>query len=159
MHLCEAVVTETCIAAHAQQTGLNRGLETAGALVGDVQHRGHLVGVASVESAGRETDRLGHVGVDEGESFLLACANEERTVYFDAIHIDGVLVEGAATHVVLTGEFVVLGHSGEGDEQGLDASGSVRQVTDGEGVDAVHLVHLSVDATYFDFLQGLRIGG
>ena len=50
-----------------------------GAVVFDVKGRRHLVAVFCFETARREAHTLHHVGVDDGESFLLSAAHEEWT--------------------------------------------------------------------------------
>ena len=78
-----------------------------GALVGDVEHRRHLVAVAGGEASGGEVDVCHHVAIDDGEALLLAGAHEHGAEYLDAVEIDAVLIEAAAADVVLRGELVV----------------------------------------------------
>ena len=72
--------------------------------VANVEDRTHFVPIFCFESTGRKLDRFHHVRVGEGEAFLLPRANEERTVHFDVIDVDEVLVKTSSTHVVPAGQ-------------------------------------------------------
>ena len=89
-------------------------------LVGDVEDGGHAVAVFRFEAASRELYALYHVGVDDGEPFLLSGGDEHRAIDFHAVDIDAVLVERPATDVVLRRELVVGGDTGLRGHQFLD---------------------------------------
>jgi hypothetical protein len=78
-----------------------------GTAVDDVENGGHAVAIGGVESAWREKEVVDKVGIDDAHALLLAAADELRTVDFNAIDIDKVLVERTATDRILGGEFVV----------------------------------------------------
>ena len=61
------------------------------------------------------------VGVDDAQAFLLATADQLRTVDLYTVDIDQILVEGATTHGVLRRELVVGVDVGKGFDDGFDA--------------------------------------
>ena len=106
-HQAHPFVAPAHIGSGSQHGGLRRGFEGFGTLVGDVEHRRHLVAITSLEAAGRKADALHHVGVDDGKSFLLSGTNQHGAVNFYAVEVHTVLVERAAAHVVLRRQLVV----------------------------------------------------
>ena len=84
-----------------QKTQRQRARCLARRFVGYVKHRRHLVAILCCKAARRKLYVVDQLRIDETQTFLLSRADEERTVDFDAIHIDEVFVEIAATHTVL----------------------------------------------------------
>ena len=150
----EAPVAVTEIGRCAEHGDLSAALPSEGLLIGDVEHRRHLVAVARLEAAGREVHALHHVGVDHREAFLLAAVDEQRAIDFHAVDIDAVLVEGAAAHVVLRRELVVGGDAGLRLYDFLD--GVARDgghALDVGQIDALRLSHLLLRLPHGDFRQ------
>ena len=87
-----------------EHTGRDARLGGVGFAVANVEDRTHFVPILCFESTGRKFDGFHHVRVGEGEAFLLPRANEERTVHFDVIHVDEVLVKTSSTDIVTAGQ-------------------------------------------------------
>ena len=64
------------IGAASQQGCCQRGLGVLRLTVSDIEYRRHFVAVLGLKAAARETDLLDHVGIDDGEPFLLAAADK-----------------------------------------------------------------------------------
>ena len=101
------LVAIACIEVGTEQRALHGGFPTLRTAVGDVEDTGHLVSIASFETACGEIDLLHHVRVDDGETLLHTAADEQGTIDFHAIDIHAVLVEGTSTHIVLARHLVV----------------------------------------------------
>ena len=140
----ELLLAVTDINVCAKQTGCNRGFEPFGVGIGDVKHARHLVAIFRLESTSREVNLLHHIAIDDGKSLLLSAIDEHRPVNLDAIDIDAVLVERAATNVVLAAQLVM----------GADASLGCHKLFDGIAarrghslqvllVEFLHRTHLS----------------
>ena len=77
----------------------------------------------------------------------------------DAVDIDRVFVERAASHVVLRTQFVGLADAGEGDEQRLDrAAGSIGHDTGNRGVYLVHCALGALQTTHLYLGKQLLVG-
>ena len=141
---------EAVIDAGAEEAGADTALVALWAFVGDIEDGRHAVAVLGLEAAGGELYALHHIGVDDGESLLLAAADEHGAVDLDAVDIDAVLIEGAAADVVLRGELVVCGDTGLRGYELLDGiaggGGHPLQVLGGEFLCGTHLAaHLADD--------------
>ena len=107
----ELVCPVPSIGTGTQQAGSDGSFETFDLLILNVKHAGHLLAVFCLETASRETYTLHKVGVDDAETFLLSGTDEQRTIDFDAIDIDGVFVERTTTDIVLRTHLVVCAHT------------------------------------------------
>ena len=100
------------VGTRSEQTCRDVAFQLLRTLIAYVEGRRHLVAVFCFETACREAHTLHHVGVDDRESFLLSATHEEWTVYLHIVNIYEVLVERAASHVILRRQFVVGAHAG-----------------------------------------------
>ena len=142
--------TKAVIDIGAEEAGTDRALVALGALVGDVEDRGHAVAILGLEATGGELHTVHHVGVDDREAFLLATADEHGTIDLHAVDIDAVLIKGAAADVVLRGELVMGGNAGLRSHEFLHGiaagAGHALQILGGQLLRGAHLAaHLADD--------------
>ena len=78
----------------------------------DVEYRAHAVAVFGLKAPRRKTDGLDHVGVGEGQTFLLAGAHQKGTVDLDAVDVNQVLIKASSTHIVGAGQLAGKVHRG-----------------------------------------------
>ena len=120
--------------------------------VGDVEHTRHAVAVTCLEAAGREVNLLHHVAVDDREALLLSAADEHGAVDLYAVDIDAVLVEGAATDVVLARQLVVCADARlRGHKLFHGVSARARHAFEVLLVQFLHRAHLSSRLGHGDF--------
>ena len=121
----------------AEQAGRGAPCEALWPAVLDVEHGTHAVAVLGLKAPRRKTDGLDHVGVGEGEAFLLSGAHKEGAIDLNAIDVDEVLVEAAALDIVGTGEFT--GEVDRGlDQQVFDRATNARDAGGHTRVDALN---------------------
>ena len=76
----------------------------------------------------------------------------------DAVHIDRVLIERTAAHVVLATQFIGLTDAGEGDEQTLDrAARGIRHKTCGGCIDIIHRALGVFETTHLNLREQLFV--
>ncbi len=138
----------------AQQRAADRGAEGGGPLVGDVEHRRHLVAVPGLEAARREGQALDEVEVGEGQPFLLARADELGSVDLEAVDVHEVFVVVAAPHVVLAAQLAAGAAAGAQRDVGqgaLEVAGGGGQQLELFHLFADHVVVQAAPAADHDF--------
>ena len=97
----ELFCCQSQIAAGSEERGCDAPFGLLWPFVCDVECRAHLVAVFGLEAAGRESNLVYHIGVDDAQSLLLSAAYEERPEHLYIVDIHRVFVERSATDVVL----------------------------------------------------------
>ena len=150
----ELVVPGSHIGACTQQAGHKCRFKALRLAVCYIQDRRHLIAVLHAESAGGENDGLHHIGVDETQTLLLPGANQQRTQYFGAVHVDTVLVKVAAAHIVLAAQFVMAAHSRlSGNDRLHGAAVGIGRKTYSFGVYVLHTVTAAAGGTDIDVFE------
>ena len=111
-HEAHVLISPPHIGAGSEEGGRGCGFEFFGTLIGDVKNGGHAVAISGLKTTGREGDALDHIGIDDGETLLLARTHKHGTIDLYTVDVDAVFIEGTAAHVVLRREFVVGGNTG-----------------------------------------------
>ena len=88
----------TYVCRTSEQTGRSRPFEMLRLLIGDIQHRTHLITITRLEASGREVHGFRQIGIHKAKPFLLPRANQEGAKHFDAIDIDDILVVTTASN-------------------------------------------------------------
>lgn len=122
MQLAEAFARGAYGESAALEAEVERAFEGFGLAIGDVEHRRHAVAVLGGESACGESDGAYHIGIDDGEAFLLAGGNELRSIDFNTVDVHRVLVKGAAAYAILRGHLVALRDAGHSGNEALNAA-------------------------------------
>ena len=79
-------------------------------------------------------------------------------MHLDAVHINGVLIKGTSTHVILTTQFVGLTHTGKSDQETLDTSACcVRHKTGRRRIYLIHCALRVLDTAHLDLRQQLFV--
>ena len=92
------------------------------------------------------------MGIYHRQPFLLAATYKLRSIYFHAVDVDGIFIEGAASHRILGTHLIIGIDSRHSCDHSLHTSSRhIWRQFERLGVECLHAVHIVAEPHYLEF--------